>query len=114
MPELFEKTAVKSLDLDNRSVRSATWSGVGDAKGYVTEKAFTLYGDLARGGVGLIVTGFQYVLPNGIGIQYQVGNYPRFPDRGAESNGIRDPRGEWQSSSSDRAHGYEGRSETVS
>ncbi|MFH1115767.1 MAG: NADH:flavin oxidoreductase [Pseudomonadota bacterium] len=75
MPELFEKTAVKSLDLDNRSVRSATWSGVGDAEGHVVDKAAEIYGELARGGVGLIITGFQYVLPNGVGIKYQVGNY---------------------------------------
>ncbi len=75
MPELFDKTAIKSLELENRSVRSATWSGVGDAKGYLTDRALELYADLARGGVGLIITGFQYVLPNGIGIVHQVGNY---------------------------------------
>lgn len=75
MPELFERTAIKSLDLENRSVRSATWSGVGDARGHITDRALELYADLARGGVGLIITGFQYVLPNGIGIIYQVGNY---------------------------------------
>jgi len=48
---------------------------VGDAKGYVTDRALELYADLARGGVGLIITGFQYVLPNGIAIVYQLGNY---------------------------------------
>jgi 2,4-dienoyl-CoA reductase-like NADH-dependent reductase (Old Yellow Enzyme family) len=75
MPELFEKTSIKSLELENRSVRSATWSGVGDAKGYVTDRAIEVYAELARGEVGLIITGFQYVLPNGIGIIHQVGNY---------------------------------------
>ncbi len=53
MPELFEKTCIKSFELDNRSVRSATWSGVGDEKGYVTDTAVDFYGNLAAGGVGL-------------------------------------------------------------
>lgn len=75
MPELFEKTHIKSLELDNRSVRSATWSGVGDEKGYVADRAIDFYGDLAAGGVGLIVTGFQYVMPNAVAMPYQVGNY---------------------------------------
>jgi len=49
MPELFEKTGMKSLELENRSVRSATWSAVSDRKGYVTERAIEFYGNL--GGV---------------------------------------------------------------
>ena len=75
MPELFEKTRIGSLELKNRFVRSATWSGVGDEKGYVTDKALEVYGALAKGGVGLIVTGFQYVMPNGVAMIYQLGNY---------------------------------------
>jgi 2,4-dienoyl-CoA reductase-like NADH-dependent reductase (Old Yellow Enzyme family) len=75
MPHLFENTAIKSIELKNRAVRSATWAGVGDRKGYVTDAAMELYGRLAAGGVGLIVTGFQYVMPNGIAAPYQVGNY---------------------------------------
>jgi 2,4-dienoyl-CoA reductase-like NADH-dependent reductase (Old Yellow Enzyme family) len=34
-----------------------------------------LYVNLADGGVGLIISGFQYVLPNGVGIAHQIGNY---------------------------------------
>ena len=75
MPELFERTMIKSLELANRSVRSATWSGVGDRNGYVTDSAIEFYDRLAAGGVGLIVTGFQYVMPNGIAMLYQIGNY---------------------------------------
>jgi 2,4-dienoyl-CoA reductase-like NADH-dependent reductase (Old Yellow Enzyme family) len=75
MPELFEKTAIKSLELKNRAIRSATWSAVSDRKGFVTDKAVEFYRDLAGGGVGLIVTGFQYVMPNGIAMPYQMGNY---------------------------------------
>jgi 2,4-dienoyl-CoA reductase-like NADH-dependent reductase (Old Yellow Enzyme family) len=75
MAELFEKTMIKSLEMENRSVRSATWSGVSDRKGYVTDKAIEFYSNLADGGVGLIITGFQYVMPNAIAMPYQMGNY---------------------------------------
>lgn len=75
MPVLFEKTSIKSLELENRSVRSATWSGVCDPKGYVTERALEFYGNLAEGGIGLIITGFQYVMPNAIAMPFQMGNY---------------------------------------
>lgn len=75
MPELFEKTGIKSLELENRSVRSATWSAVADRKGYVTDRAIEFYANLGEGGLGLIITGFQYVMPNGIAIPYQMGNY---------------------------------------
>lgn len=75
MNGLFEASSIKALNMRNRSVRSATWSGVGDDKGFVTDRAVELYADLAAGGVGLIVTGFQYVLPNGVAMPYQVGNY---------------------------------------
>lgn len=74
MPELFEKTRIKSLELENRAVRSATWSGVGDRTGHVTDKALEFYRELGLGGIGLIITGFQYVMPNGIAIAYMIGN----------------------------------------
>ena len=75
MPSLFEKTAIKSLELENRSIRSATWSGVSDEKGYVTGLAVDFYRRLAEGGIGLIITGFQSVMPNGIAMPFQTCNY---------------------------------------
>lgn len=72
---LFEKTRIKSLELPNRVVRSSTWSGVGDTKGFVTDRALEFYGDLAGGDIGLILTGYQYVMPNGQGLPFMVGNY---------------------------------------
>ena len=74
MPELFEKTWIKSLEIENRAVRSATWSGIGDSRGYVTDRGLDFYRELGSGGIGLIITGFQYVMPNGIAIAYMVGN----------------------------------------
>ncbi len=75
MAKLFEKTSIGALDLQNRSVRSATWSGLGDNRGYVTEPAIDFYRRLGGGGIGLIITGYQYVLPNGIQLPFMVGNY---------------------------------------
>lgn len=75
MSELFETTWIGSLELKNRSVRSATWSGVGDERGYVTDRAVSFYKELGAGGIGLVVTGYQHVLPNGRQLQYAIGNY---------------------------------------
>lgn len=75
MSELFEVSSIEGLELQNRSIRSATWSGVGDRRGYITERALDIYGNLAAGGTGLIITGFQYVMPNSVAMPYQVGNY---------------------------------------
>jgi len=75
MPVLFEKTSIGKLDLNNRSIRSATWSAVCDQKGYVTDRAIEFYAKLAEGGVGLIITGFQYVMTNSVAMPYQMGNY---------------------------------------
>jgi 2,4-dienoyl-CoA reductase-like NADH-dependent reductase (Old Yellow Enzyme family) len=75
MSVLFESTSIESLQLKNRSVRSATWSGVAGRKGAITDSAVEFYSNLADGGVGLIITGAQYVVPNGIGMPYQKGNY---------------------------------------
>ncbi len=75
MAELFEETSIGSLKMKNRFVRSATWSGVADDRGRITTKALELYGNLAAAEIGLIITGFQYVMPNGVAVKYQVGNY---------------------------------------
>lgn len=75
MSELFEKTWIGSIELANRAVRSATWTGLGDERGYVTDRAVAWYRDLAQGNVGLIVTGYQYVMRNGQQLPYMIGNY---------------------------------------
>jgi 2,4-dienoyl-CoA reductase-like NADH-dependent reductase (Old Yellow Enzyme family) len=74
MPQLFEKTFIKSLEIPNRTMRSATWTGLGDSDGFVTDMAPAFYSNLAYGGVGLIVTGYQYILNNGRQLPYMIGN----------------------------------------
>ena len=71
---LFEKTRIKSLELPNRFIKSSTWCGTGDGKGCVTDRTLAMYRELAKGGVGLILTGGQYVMSNGVGLPYAVGN----------------------------------------
>lgn len=64
---LFEPAQIKNLHLANRLVRAATHEGLADPDGRPTEALFRLYARLARGGVGLIITGFAFVAKDGIG-----------------------------------------------
>jgi 2,4-dienoyl-CoA reductase-like NADH-dependent reductase (Old Yellow Enzyme family) len=82
---LFEKTSIKSLELSNRAIKSSTWSGTGDQKGYVTDRSAEFYGELAKGDIGLILTGYQYVMTNGQGLPYMVGNYDNTQDQGLKT-----------------------------
>ena len=65
MSILFETMKIGRLRLRNRFVRSATYDGCADKAGHVTEKQIHLYEELARGGVGLIVSGIASVHPSG-------------------------------------------------
>lgn len=65
MNVLFETMKIGRLRLRNRFVRSATYDGCADKSGYVTEKQIQLYEELAKGGVGLIVSGIASVHPSG-------------------------------------------------
>ena len=72
---LFEPIRIGNLTLPNRLLRSATWEGMATDEGDVTDALVALYRDLARGGVGLIVTGFAYVSPAGKALPRQLGIY---------------------------------------
>jgi 2,4-dienoyl-CoA reductase-like NADH-dependent reductase (Old Yellow Enzyme family) len=58
---LFEPYTIKNLKIGNRFVRSATYDGSAAKDGRVSERQMSLYEELARGKVGLIVTGIAYV-----------------------------------------------------
>ncbi len=62
---LFEHFSFSGLDLGNRLVRSATFEKRADDDGFVTESLIELYEDLARGGIGLMITGNALVHPSG-------------------------------------------------
>ena len=65
MSVLFENTEIKGMELKNRLVRSATYEGMADENGFPTENLFELYKRLAKGGVGLIITGLSFVSRDG-------------------------------------------------
>ena len=64
MKQVFEPVKLGDLPLKNRLIRSATWEGIALPDGGITEEAYEIYGELARGGVGAIITGFTSVAAN--------------------------------------------------
>jgi 2,4-dienoyl-CoA reductase-like NADH-dependent reductase (Old Yellow Enzyme family) len=61
LPSLFEPVVIDGIKLRNRFVRSATWDASTTDDGEVTDASVRIFEDLARGGVGLILTGYAYV-----------------------------------------------------
>ncbi len=74
--DLFSPVRIGSLELRNRLVRSATAEQMStEPAGEATPTQAALYRDLARGGVGLIVTGHAYVTPEGKAHTEMLGAY---------------------------------------
>jgi hypothetical protein len=65
MDLLLTPSHIGSLQTPNRLVRSATAERMADADGHPLPPLTSLCEDLARGGVGLIITGNMYVHPAG-------------------------------------------------
>jgi len=65
MPELFEPVSINGMTLKNRFVRSATYEGMANSDGSCTDRLIELTGDLAKGGVGLIIPGYAYISQQG-------------------------------------------------
>ena len=61
MKRVFEEVNANGLKLKNRLVRSATWEGLGKPDGSLPEEVYEIYEELAKGGVGAIITGFTSV-----------------------------------------------------
>jgi len=70
---VLEPATLHRVPLGNRFIRSATWDGLADERGGVTDSAVRLYEGLARGGVGLIVTGYAFVSKHGQAVHGQYG-----------------------------------------
>lgn len=62
---LFTQGRLGSLILENRMVRSASHEGLSDARGRPTEAMAAFHCKFAKGGVGLIITGYAGVMQNG-------------------------------------------------
>jgi 2,4-dienoyl-CoA reductase-like NADH-dependent reductase (Old Yellow Enzyme family) len=75
MSNMFETSEINGMQLANRFVRSATWEGMAAEDGAATPKLIDLMAGLARGGVGLIISGHTYVSPEGQAGPWQLGVY---------------------------------------
>ncbi len=62
MKNLFDQTRIKGTMLDNRFVRAATWERMAEEDGTVNDRLIEVYEDLAKGGVGLIITGYAFIM----------------------------------------------------
>lgn len=72
---IFDPITVCNLELQNRFVRSATHEFLAEEDGTPTSRLGDLYEELAKNDVGLIITGYSYVLPGGQSDIYQQGIY---------------------------------------
>ena len=65
MATTFEPASINGMNLDNRFVRSATWEGLASKDGSVTQSLTDKMVELAKGGVGLIITSYAFVSRDG-------------------------------------------------
>jgi 2,4-dienoyl-CoA reductase-like NADH-dependent reductase (Old Yellow Enzyme family) len=72
---IFEPISVCNLNLQNRFVRSATHEFMAEQDGTPTSRLGDAYEELARNEVGLIITGYSYVLRGGQSDTLQQGIY---------------------------------------
>ncbi len=62
MSTLFTETHIGNMTLKNRFIRSATWENMATEDGHMTDKLYAIYEELAKGDVGLIVTGYANIV----------------------------------------------------
>ncbi|MPQ30431.1 NADH:flavin oxidoreductase [Clostridium estertheticum] len=61
MKNLFEKTTVNNMQVKNRFIRAATWDEMAEDDGHINNAFIQRYENLAKGGVGLILTGYAFI-----------------------------------------------------
>ncbi|MCK4720726.1 NADH:flavin oxidoreductase [bacterium] len=75
MASIFDETTINGMTLKNRMVRSATWEGMCEPNGKPTQKLIEHYRNLAKGNIGLIISGYTYVSPEGAQAPGMMGLY---------------------------------------
>ena len=65
MSNVFEEAKIGEITLRNRMIRSATHEGMSDESGKPTEELIKKYEQLAKGGVGAIITGYAGIMQSG-------------------------------------------------
>ena len=68
-----EPKEIGKVLIKNRFVRSATYSRMAKENGDISNELLEMYKTLAKGGVGLIITGYAYVQKSGIAFPGQLG-----------------------------------------
>jgi 2,4-dienoyl-CoA reductase-like NADH-dependent reductase (Old Yellow Enzyme family) len=71
MSILFTPKNIGNVELPNRFVNSATYEGTAQETGEASDELIEKYVRLAKGGVGLTITGMMYVHPSGRAYKYQ-------------------------------------------
>ncbi len=61
MKNIFDAVDLNNLHLKNRLIRSATWEALAEKDGSIGDDTYNIYHELAKGGVGAIITGFTSV-----------------------------------------------------
>ena len=72
---VFKPGRIGNIELKNRLVRSATYENAANEDGTISEKLLEIYRELARGGVGLIVTGIAGTYPKALAPHRMMGIY---------------------------------------
>ncbi len=75
MSSLFTSKNIGSLEIKTRFIHSATYEGLAKENGEVTDELIRRYTTLAKGRIGLIITGYMYVHPLGKAHKYATGIY---------------------------------------
>lgn len=73
MSLLFTPIKIGNIELPNRFVNSATYEVMAEKTGEVSDELIKKYEKLAKGGVGLIITGLMFVHSSGRSYKYQTG-----------------------------------------
>ena len=73
---LFDPVELKNHELINRFVRSATCEYMADEKGVPDDRFLELYRELALAGIGMVISGYSFVMPNGKSNPGQSGYWP--------------------------------------
>ena len=73
MSSLFTSQKVGKMEVKNRFVHSATYECMANDLGGVTDKLIKRYGQIAKGGAGLIIPGYLFIMENGRAMPNQIG-----------------------------------------
>ena len=73
MSILFSQGRIGDLELKNRFIHSATYEGMAEETGKVSDRLVRRYKTLAKGEIGLIIPGYCYVHQSGRAFKYQTG-----------------------------------------